>query len=64
MKKDNETLIAEVNDLRNEVRMLKAIVQSLMFVLTEEQGIDFEGEDELDEKFSGMGKVPMSKYVS
>ncbi len=64
MKQNNESLIAEINELRNEVKMLRAIVQSLMYVITEEQELDNEIEIGVDEKDSYLGRPSVRNYVS
>jgi len=64
MDEKNDTLIEEINELKNEVKMLRAIVQSLMYVISEDQ--DFESDMEVtgEEKDSVFGRSPSRNYVS
>ena len=64
MDENNDSLIEEINELKNEVKMLRAIVQSLMYVISEDQ--DFESDMEManDEKDPMFGRSPSRNYVS
>ena len=64
MKNDNKKLIEEVNALKNEVKMLRAIVQSLMTIFTEENEIDMDFEDEMDENIPFPTRPQTHNYVS
>ena len=63
MKQKNDTLIVEVNDLKKEVKMLRAIVQSLMYVIAEDQGLDLDIEEEMADR-NPVGSYPTRNYVS
>ncbi len=64
MKTDTRSLIAEIDELRKEVKMLRDIVQSLMYVISEEEGLDSEFEEEIEERYPFLSRIPISKYVS
>ncbi len=64
MEHSTETLIAEINELKNEVKMLRAIVQSLMYVITEDQEMDSDLELIGDEKDQFFGNTQPRNYVS
>ena len=64
MKNDNKKLIEEVNALKNEVKMLRAIVQSLMTIFTEENDMDMDFEDEMDENIPFPARPQTQNYVS
>ena len=51
-------------ELRNEVKMLRSIVQSLMYIFTEEQDLESDFEEEVEDKNILFGKQPGRKYVS
>ena len=64
MDQSNETLIAEIDELKNEVKMLRAIVQSLMYVISEEQEMETDIEPMGDERDQFFGNSQSRNYVS
>lgn len=64
MEQSTKTLVDEINELKSEVKMLRAIVQSLMYVITEDQDIDTDMELIGDEKDQYYGRLPSRNYVS
>jgi len=64
MDKDTEELLSEIKELRNEVKLLRAIVQSLMDAIAEENSHDIELEEALEESFPLLSTNPIHRYVS
>jgi hypothetical protein len=63
MEEKSDSLMDELNDLKNEVKMLRAIVQSLMYVITEDQELDADIEMIGDER-DQYGRPATRNYVS
>jgi len=63
MEEKSDSLMEEINDLKNEVKMLRAIVQSLMFVITEDQELDADVEMIGDDR-DQYGRSATRNYVS
>lgn len=64
MDENTDNLIEEINELKNEVKMLRAIVQSLMYVISEDQDFDSDMEIAGEEKDPVFGRSPSRNYVS
>jgi len=64
MAEKTESLIDEINELKSEVKMLRAIVQSLMYVITDEQDIDSDMELIGDDKDQFYSRAQTRNYVS
>lgn len=64
MDDKKDTLIDEINELKSEVKMLRAIVQSLMYVITDDQ--DMEPDVDLigDDRDQYYGRSSAHNYVS
>jgi hypothetical protein len=64
MDHDKDNLIDEINELKNEVKMLRAIVQSLMYVITDDQDVEMDSDLPVDDKQSYFGTSQTRNYVS
>ena len=64
MDETSNSLMNELNELKSEVKMLRAIVQSLMYVITEDQDIDPDMDPVCDERDHCFGRPSSRNYVS